>query len=159
MSYFFYKNYIDFAKMNVLSKIILYVVIILLTSCIAPDGRFVVDKRGIEYSEEYVKDRQKILSEINDASDVQNDPGLAIFEGHVVNRKIIEYGQQEILIRVESVIKGDFRNDQVIVVLTPKVGNQGVQFIIGRKYKIAAMIDEKVNRLYTWEWMGTYESM
>jgi hypothetical protein len=136
--------------------VIILVVLVGLLGCVRPDGAVIVLGEKIEVTEEDIKEKQLYLSQLNSVEDIKdNVEGTAVFEGIVLKKKIVENNIYEVDIKINWILYGITTGKTYIKVNTPAMGMYGVDFEIGKHYRILAFGEGGLYR--TWNWSGTHK--
>ncbi len=143
----------------------MFLIALLLVGCVQSDGsvKVISDKPGgkffsdkpIEFSKEEIMARQEKLRTINKKSDVGEKIDLTlVFEGKVIKKEYIDRrNAMKIKMTISKIVYGLKSKTIFIDIYTP-LNKNGIQFEVGKKYKIAAV--QKKLEYWTWAWMGTF---
>jgi len=143
--------------MSFIKKIVIIVVgfSIFLSGCISPNGIVTgIDGKPIQVSPDEVYKKKCALSRAKSLSDLHDQiEGVAIFEGVVISKQTSSSGKVKAELEVSWLLHGV--EAKKVVIESSENSPYGINFDIGKKYRIAAYKENGV--LKTWSWMGTYK--
>jgi len=127
---------------------------IFLVGCVSPNGIVTgIDGKPIQVTDDEINQQRCVLSRIKELSDLHDRiEDAAIFEGVVISKQVSSSAIVRAEVEVSWVLHGV--EGEKVVVETSESSPYGINFEIGKHYRIAAY--EENGALKTWSWMGTY---
>lgn len=116
------------------------------------------DFRGVilQATPEEIAANQRFLLEGDFADGLpRGAEGGVVFDGAVVDASTLEDGQTVTEFKIRAVLFGSLEHPDRVSVHSPKVGQTGVAFQVGRTYRVFTVPLDGAYR--TWDWTGTVE--